>query len=99
MHQEKRYYKISQPTIWNEGTGYFTINPKDLENFDRDFIVTYIDNITKESITKIISKEYIRDNIIPGKNSQYDQGYIKREYKSYAYRISKKSIIEYECNL
>ena len=89
------YYKISNPNLWNTNTGFVTIPPRYYEKFDKDYVFDYVIPSTGEHIHKIISKEFVRDNAIFGKNSDRDRGYVSKEYKSYAYRISIDKLVSY----
>ena len=91
-----QYYIISNPNIWNEHTGFFCINPRYYQSFDKDFLFDWINPKTGEHIHKILSKEYVLVHAEPGKLHKYDKGYINREYKDKCYRISLKNILAYK---
>lgn len=86
MKTEKNYCKISNPTIWNEFTKMYCINPKDYMYSTKDFLWEYNNHKTGKIETHIISRDFIIKNVVPptykDKNGLY-------------FRISEKNLLDY----
>ena len=58
-----QYYPISNPLVRNENTGNFIVETKYILANDKDFLWEWKNPKTGEVETKILSKEYVKNNI------------------------------------
>lgn len=71
MRKNKKLYTICKPTKSNEKSGNFCISLHDIMKFDKDFL--FEQTINNKKISKIISKEYVKDNMKMYYCTKYDE--------------------------
>lgn len=86
-------YLISNPTLKNENTGNFSISPKDVMRYDKDFLFEWENPHTHKLEKKVIDKRYVVDHMKPCNMCHKDEDGNKKH--GFCYLISYKDIIKY----